>query len=156
MDTNNNIRYRTEEAFGDGYRDILDVMTYETYNLANNDLLMYFLRTYKDADSTVREQARKILASYEGEEHVDFGEADIREFFAAEIKELERLTGKRLRYCLWLAEKDTVKEYYMQGGPCTVDGYPVSDVVLTDLGYDGTLYAYEQLPEAVSHEFLSD
>lgn len=56
---------------------------------------------------------------------------------------LNKKTGKDLKYCLWLADLEAVLKLYKG---VNVDTYETSSVVLSDLGYDGSLYAYEESP----------
>lgn len=62
---------------------------------------------------------------------------------------IEDNTGKKIRYALWLADKDAVEDMY-EGNERDIYAYNVDDaVVLSDLGYDGTLYGFEEMPEPI-------
>lgn len=73
MHNTQNIRYRTEDAFGEGYRE------FETFELGNFDLLTYFLRRYKDADITVKNNAKNLTKRVLSSEQIE--ESEIRAFF---------------------------------------------------------------------------
>lgn len=55
------------------------------------------------------------------------------------------ITGTRPTYGLWLATRNSVLSLY-GGTPDTLNAYRPSGVILSDLGPDGALYAFEKLP----------
>lgn len=146
------IRYRTEDAFGEGLTDpVSTIMTYETYTLGNTDIVEYLMEHYLQDNMELLKSGQDIADEIEN--GLEISEADIETFFKESLYEIQRKTGKNISHCLWLADKDVVKSYYMQGYSCNMDGYHVSDIILSDLGYDGTLYGYEEKPECVSSEW---
>lgn len=75
------------------------------------------------------------------------------------MEDLSKVTGVNISHALWLADPDTVLNFY--GKDLTtgsyIDAYEPGPVVLTDLGHDGTLYGYDHDPyparEIPFHEF---
>jgi hypothetical protein len=57
-----------------------------------------------------------------------------------------------VRYALWLADKDAVEELY-DGDELDVYPYETDNaIILSDLGYDGTLYGFEEMPEPLDDD----
>lgn len=141
------IRYRNESCYGDGFRDIVDVMRHEIFTLENTDILEYLLDKNPEAFSDeLIEDMKQAIGHTE-----EYGGTDEMQELCTNIRDsLSRFYGKELRYCLWLADKDVVKELYDGNSAESVDAYKVSDYILSDLGRDGTLYAYEDFPEPVN------
>ena len=65
---------------------------------------------------------------------------------------IEDETGKTIKYALWLATKEAVEELY-DGDEQFIYEYDVTDaVILSDLGFDGVLYGFENMPEPLNSE----
>lgn len=127
------IEYRTENAYGSGVRDLADILAYEICELGN--------------DGTVNDI---VNAGYADAANLGFDPDNPDESIGDTLaREIRRTTGRDLKYGLWLAEKEDVKELY-DGSDEDIDGYEISDICLVDLGPDGRLYAYEELPRPVS------
>ena len=142
----NTIMYRSEDSYGSGVRDILDVMTYEIYELGNTDILEYVCEHYLDK-STV-DVIKRVIYSVEG------GQDDISEDYIYDIckdivSEINKKTNHDLKYALWLADKSVVEDMYTDD-PLNIDAYYTSDVILSDLGNDGILFAYGDYPEPIN------
>lgn len=142
------IRYRCDDCFGDGVRNVIDVLVYETYELGNIDILDY-LANHQLKDSELKEDFLQLKNEIEEELSIQsMGEYDLRELYQNALNEIKNQTGKDIKYCLWLADKDTVKDYYCQNMMnYEINGYNTSNVILSDLGYDGALYGYESEEE---------
>jgi len=134
------IRYRSEDTYGEGHRDIVEVMEYETFELENTDIIDTLGSTYFSDDSLESLTFRSLVGNQFCSELTAL---DSTTFCERVLELLNRKTGKDLKYCLWLADLEAVLELY-EG--VNVDAYETSGVVLSDLGYDGSLYAYEELP----------
>jgi hypothetical protein len=62
---------------------------------------------------------------------------------------IEDETTITVNYALWLADKDSVIDNY-EGSEREIYGYKIDNaIVLSDLGWDGTLYGFEDEPEPV-------
>ena len=59
-----NIMYRSEDSYGSGVRDILDIMTFEIYELKNIDILEYTLDHYLQ-NSNIKETVENMIADIE-------------------------------------------------------------------------------------------
>ena len=63
------------------------------------------------------------------------------------ITEISTITGKMIKYGVWLAELSAVTELYSdEDSDSDIMEYETSDIVLSDLGYDGKLFAYDVYP----------
>ena len=137
------VRYRTEDAYGEGYRDIIDVIEHEIFELGNYDGLDG-LQVYFDDTSQESLMFHSLIDSIKDTEHPPL---DTKDFCASIIELLNKKLNRNLKYCLWLADLQAVTDLY---GGVHIDSYETSDVVIADLGYDGSLYAYEELPLPIS------
>ena len=134
--------YRNDSAFGEGIREALPVIRFEMCQLGNADIPKYILENYplKDEDKTfIRDYLAKQENSFDEE----------RALAAADriLFSLEKTIGKKINFVLWLASKEAVKELY-DGTESNMDSYDTSGgTVLSDLGYDGTLFGFEKKPQ---------
>ena len=146
------IRYRSENAFGDGVRDIIAVMVYETYVLGNIDILEYLAQHY--LFGKLKEKALQLCSEHNENGYIDdFSEEDWEKLYSSALIQLFLKTKKTPKYCLWLADKDVVKDYYCKNmKEFDLCAFETSNIILSDLGHDGTLYAYEKwpLPESIA------
>ena len=143
--------YRTESYSGSGVREIADIIEYEMAELRNTDIPEYVLSHYALSPQT-REDLRDILALEPTGEYPFTGDRQgLRDTIAALVEDIGRETGTPLRYGLWLAEGDQVERRYSttQGD---IDGYPASPVILSDLGPEGILFGYADMPEKNGQE----
>ena len=139
------IMYRSEETGGSGVRDIIEVMTFEIYELGNTDILDYVCEHY------LKPGTRKIVQEFiykveTGTE--DIIEDDVIDICEIIIKEINEVTNHNLKYALWLADYDTVMEIYSYD-ESTIEAYKISDIILSDLGKDGILFGYDEEPEPI-------
>ena len=141
------ILYRTEQYSGSGKRDAVDVLTFEVFDLRNTDILEYCLSHYDlrrmHFDITIRTLMDII------QDNDDVEEKDIRTIMKDLLKHIELNTGHCIRYILWLASKDEVKDNY-EGTEGCIDAYKTGPVILSDLGNDGILFGYDNLPEKIT------
>lgn len=138
-----NIMYRSEDSYGSGVRDILDIMTFEIYELKNIDILEYTLDHYLQ-NSNIKETVENMIADIEL-----FNEEEIYKVCNLIINEINKQTDHNLKYALWLAEYDRVKDMYAYD-ESSIEAYKVSDIILSDLGIDGVLFAYDEMPEPIN------
>jgi hypothetical protein len=137
----------------------VDVISFEVFELNNTDILDYCLTNYIDKQITKYPQfgnTYDIISAIEHDEEVreywydkyqnDFKDEEnpIIKF----IEMLETILHTKINFVLWLAEKTSVETLYMNSS-CTVYEYKTSDVVLSDLGFDGKLFAYKDRPEFI-------
>lgn len=129
------IRYRSEIPFGSGERSTVDVLTYEVFDLGNFDILI-----------DLCEGVNVVCPNVELLDRIG-----VRSIVQDAVQKLEKLTGFTIPFCLWLADKDVVLDYYGQGQLTEddIDAYEISEIVLCDLGYDGALYGYKEEPKPI-------
>ena len=141
------IKYRTEMSV-DSERKAIPVMLFEITELHNADILEYIKEHY-DMPRILKQNIQEYINNIDEIEEDD----DVVEYMLKEIIScIEEDTGKKIRYALWLADKEAVKELY-DGDELDVYAYNVDDaLVLSDLGYDGTLYGFETMPEPLDSE----
>lgn len=137
-----NIMYRSEDSYGSGVRDILDIMVFEIYELKNIDILEYTLDHYLQ-NSNIKETVENMIADIE-----IFNEEEIYKVCKLIINEINKQTDHNLKYALWLAEYDAVSNIY-SFDESSIEAYNTSDIILSDLGYDGILFGYDEEPEPI-------
>ena len=140
------IMYRSEDSSGSGVRDIIEVMVFEIYELGNTDILEYVSEHYL-SDDTKQDIDKVINAIEDGDE---LSEDDIIDLCENIVNEINKKTKHNLKFALWLADKDVVKDMYAYD-ELNIDAYYTSDIILSDLGYDGILFAYDIEPEPINN-----
>lgn len=137
------ILFRTEACYGSGVRDIMEIIRHEVEELGNVDIPNYILNHYP-----LPEELQSKLAEF-----ITFCEYGACPFDEGLFREILDAVGKHkgvpVRYGLWLATEETVKECYLDGGDGAIDAYPTSPVILSDLGPDGMLFGYAEFPEKI-------
>ena len=141
------IKYRTEMSV-DSERKAIPVMLFEITELHNADILEYVKEHYEMPNILKKNIQEYIDTIDEIEEGDDIVEYMLKEIIGC----IEDDTGRKIRYALWLADKEAVEELY-DGDELDVYAYNVDDaLILSDLGYDGTLYGFETMPEPIEDE----
>ena len=151
------IRYRTESFSGLMERDAAEVMAFETFEMCNADILET-LRNGVLKGNPICDQFQRMIDCLDGTSEEDFlmGYNEGIEFFQNIINEIRKVTGHDIKYVLWLADKETVMDSSEGYGSYVesdedIDAYEVGPVVLSELGYDGSLYGYEEYPEPIKN-----
>lgn len=139
------ILYRSEDSYGSGVRDIIQVMTYEIYELGNTDILEYVCEHYLTGET--KNVVTHLIYTIENGE-AELSENDIEDLCENIIDEINKKTNHNLKYALWLADKNVVEDMYADD-ELNIDAYYISDIILADLGYDGILFAYDEEPEPI-------
>lgn len=166
---NSNKRFRTELFAGEGYRNAVEVMAHETFTLGNIDILETLSATILNG-YPVMSKLCKISKELNEEGFVeDFSTKDQQALFQEVLNAVEDVTKKKIRYALWLTDKANVYRYALSGEdisnmnnfysssevPATFtdyDEYDISQaVVLSDIGVDGILYGFEELPTPIQN-----
>lgn len=154
--------YRTEQLYGEGYRDAAEIMAHEVFELGNTDILDTLSETIlkntptgvhlrllsKAIDETIEDDMIKEFL----DECYDDECARGVEYFKEVLSAIKDKTGKDVKYALWLCDsiEDIKKEYECPEVDYKLtefDKYEKSDIVLSDLGLGGKLYGYEVEPE---------
>lgn len=170
--------YRTEECGGSGVRDLESIIKFEVFELGNTDILDYILKNYNlknglllssftNTIQTMRELCKgKNANDSEALTRVvtAYGETMIDKFVESVITMVKLITKKDIKYGLWLASKNAVINRYSSlpenghnDAPTdNIEMYETSDVILSDLGYEGILFAYETLPNAINADTMNE
>lgn len=162
------MKYRSELLFGENYRDAAKIMAHETFELGNTDILST-LRTTILKESPISDKLRILEEEvYTGlpssddngelydtyQTHDSYGDdtCESIQFFNDVLGEIKNVTGKDIKYALWLCDdKESVYNYDIHNELTDddIDVYNESDIILSDIGIGGKLYGYETLPSPV-------
>lgn len=144
------IEYRTETYSGSYVRDVTEVFLFEIKELGNTDILETLKDSLYISDST-KEIIKTLIREIEDTGFVDdMSDDDFTNVVIRPIlKDILSITGKDIRYAVWLTSYNAVKQIYA-GREDTIDAYETSSVILSDLGVDGRLYGYEMFPMPLS------
>jgi hypothetical protein len=169
--------YRTEKLFGEGYRNIVEVIAHEVFELRNADILSMLsekvlagteegkkcatLIEELDTDAPVPADTDDVLFTL-----IEKGYDDVTvtyDFVGSLVDKINEVTGKKLKYVLWLCETADDVKAYSEKSPMEdkvededIDCYFVSDVILSDLGDGSRLYAYEEEPHPLDEDEVLD
>lgn len=156
------VGYRSDSIFGDGYRDAMDVMAHEIFNLWNSDIFDTLADgVLKDMD--IAEHLKRLSYDISSpkavyftdileEEDQSIAEGKIRVFIRSILDTVKEKTGKDIKYVLWLSDSvdDVITEYELNDSITEFDEYSTADsVVLSDIGKGGKLFGYEKMPAAI-------
>lgn len=151
------MRFRTEYFSGSGVRDAAEVMAYETFELGNTDILEY-LCSHQLKGGSIVPALETIAKELDENGYVnDMSWDDKVSFFREVLVDLSKATGTAISYALWLAEPPAILAIYGRGvaPEAEVEIYEESNVVLSDIGFDGALYGYETEPQPLASIPLS-
>lgn len=139
------MKFRTENFLGSKVRKAIDVMKYEIFDLGNTDILKT-LKTTILKNSIFIKEIEKIELELEENGYVDdLFENEKLDFCQKILDEIHFITNKKIEYALWLADLEIVKKYY-KGSNSNIDMYKTTNIILSNLGLDGILYGYEEMP----------
>lgn len=134
--------YRTEVAYGSGERKLEDVIKFEIIELGNIDIPDTLLRTFK----VTKEEKEKLEDFVENSE---IYQEENKEKIVDICLRIIKREYPEAKYCLWLADKDVVKDLY-DGTDETIDSYEIEiGKPISNLGRDGQLYLYTKEPEKI-------
>ena len=152
--------YRFEQLYGENFRNPIEVMYHEVFELENDDILNTLSNTiFKD--TLIGEKLRKIIDVRNGEiedkniekffDEAFENEAIGQEFLKEIIEEIENRTKKKINYVLWLCNtvQDIIDEYELDEKLDEFDEYEDGFIILSDIEKDGKLYGYEQKPKYI-------
>ena len=153
------VGYRSDDLFGDGYRDAVDVMAHEIFELQNADILdtladgvlkdMDIAENLKHLSYDIGAPRAVYFADILEEEDADTAEEKAKAFVREILDAVREKTGKDIKYILWLSGSvgDVITEYELNEAITEFDEYSTADsVVLSDIGKGGKLFGYEKLP----------
>lgn len=156
------VGYRSDSIFGDGYRDAVDVMAHEIFELQNADILdtladgvlkdMDIAENLKHLSYDIGAPRAVYFADILEEEDTDIAEGKAKAFVREILDAVREKTGKDIKYVLWLSGSvdDVITEYELNEPITEFDEYSTADsVVLSDIGKGGKLFGYEKLPAEI-------
>lgn len=156
------VGYRSDDLFGDGYRDAVDVMAHEIFELQNADILdtladgvlkdMDIAENLKHLSCDIGAPRAVYFADILEEEDADTAEEKAKAFVREILDAVREKTGKDIKYVLWLSGSvdDVIAEYELNESITEFDEYSTADsVVLSDIGKGGKLFGYEKLPAEI-------
>lgn len=156
------VGYRSDDLFGDGYRDAVDVMAHEIFELQNADILdtladgvlkdMDIAENLKHLSYDIGAPRAVYFADILEEEDADTAEEKAKAFVREILDAVREKTGKDIKYVLWLSGSvdDVIAEYELNESITEFDEYSTADsVVLSDIGKGGKLFGYEKLPAEI-------
>ena len=117
----NYIGYRSDEVYGEGFRDIILVLNHELNELQNNDIIDYFLK-----NKLIVEDTRKVM---------------IKQIFESIKIIINRGFNRVILLC---DKKKYVKEYYNVSKESIYQVKISEGFILSDLGEEGKLIAYKE------------
>lgn len=133
-------------------RKAIPVMLFEITELHNTDILDYVMNHYHLPGilmQNIQDYIDNVDDIEEGDENVEYM---LKEILGC----IEDETGINVNYALWLADREAVEELY-DGDELDVNAYDIDNaIVLSDLGYDGTLYGFEEMPEPIEDDEEDD
>ena len=156
-------RFRYDEPLYTSPKDAVDVISFEINELKNTDTITYIYKHYANNKEKIlkaipqKEQTayknafRLMKKAYEGINILETKEFNTERFVKTMLSIVEIATGVKVKYALWLASKNAVLDLYSHGNT-NINEYEVGDVILSDLGYDGTLYGYANIPTKINKE----
>lgn len=156
------VGYRSDDLFGDGYRDAVDVMAHEIFELQNADILdtladgvlkdMDIAENLKHLSYDIGAPRAVYFADILEEKDMDIAEEKAKAFVREILHAVRENTGKDIKYVLWLSDSvdDVITEYELNEAITEFDEYSTADsVVLSDIGKGGKLFGYEKLPAEI-------
>ena len=139
---------RIEDAFGSGHRDIADVLNYEIIVLENIDIFEC-LSVNEVLPIQLRERMISCMNDKLTYGCIQQSTEELKIFIRQVIESLNESYGVNFSHCLWLCKKKCVRELYGKSAFDKIDYYEESDVILSDLGVCGKLYAYTYNPNPI-------
>ena len=153
--------FRTEQLYGEGFRDPAEVMAHEVFELGNTDILDTLSETiFKGSEIGEKlNHLSKVMSGELVDEELENFLNDAREYEVGVsymddiVFNIETITGRPLNYVMWLCDStnDIIDAYennidhfaeFME--------YPNGYIVLSDIGKGGKLYGYEEKPNIIS------
>ena len=158
-EVNDMIGYRSEQLYGEGYRDAAPVMAHEVFELQNTDVLDTLSSTILK-DSSCRYDMERLSKCIGDDNNEDSEMSNFLdnayddeslgiEYFRNVLDAIKNVTGKDIKYVLWLCDSvdNIIKEYGESLDE--FDAYDTSDIVISNMGKAGKLYGYESAPVLV-------
>lgn len=122
-----------------------NVICHEIFVLGNTDILAT-LNKGALSEARIKETIEKFLQDPKEPADVLLDNAELWWAFSGQLlNEIAVETGIVVKYALWLAKEEVVREMYF-GTEDNIREYPTGEVLLSDLGKDGQLWGYSKMP----------
>lgn len=144
--------YRNDDYMDGSTFNIVDLMVYEITELGNTDILEYCVDHY-DFSEVLKNKINKLIDDIANDDFLctDDDVKYVESICTDIINGIQDLTRIYVQYGLWLANKETVYEIY-DGTPDNISAYHTSDIILSNLGSDGILFGYTELPKKIKKQ----
>jgi len=153
------IKFRTEQLYGEGYREAAPVMAHEVFEMQNTDILETLSNTIlkgTDVGKELMHLMNVMNCKTEDQDLETFTDQAYENeelgisYMENVLNAIQTVTGKRIKYCLWLCDSiDELRDAYEEDFEINLtsfDAYEDSDIILSDIGTYGKLYGYESNP----------
>ena len=162
------VKYRTEQLYGSGYRDLKEVISFEIFELGNDDIPLTILSLLTDeckvkASEDLRNMIKDLTEWRLTNEQTSF---DKDRFIVNLINIINEFYGKEIKYCLWLSDscEDIISNYGLESYYdeekkdyfYEFHAYEDTEAILSDLGNCGKLYGYTEPPEILGENKVLD
>lgn len=155
----NDVGYRDDELFGgDGETGLKNIISYETFELGNDDILDYCLKNFNLPDSIKNDISNTLNT-----DKSKIQKEQIDNLINRLLVSLSILEGKELTRGLWLCDsaEDVYNSYEVDMGEFdSFEDYEENITIyrkglkIDDLGKDGSLYAYTE--DEFNNKFIAD
>jgi hypothetical protein len=148
--------YRTETYSGSGVRKAKDVIMFEITELGNTDILKTVLHGFTPEktpyihNSTLIHDLTVLQKEVDATGCTSMSEEALSTVIDSLLDDIQTCTGHRVNYVLWLTDEKSCREIYTDFPEQSIDKYPTSAVILSDLGSDGILFGYENMPHCIA------
>lgn len=136
------LQYRVEHTAYKSDRNPIDVMTFESTELDNDDTIEYIRDHYLVNNALLTKNANNLLHNYHDNN-------DYRLFFTNALDYITKTTRKTITHIIWLTNENIARHQYAAWHNSTeMDAYDVTNaIILSDLDNDGRLYGFENEPK---------
>ena len=141
-----NVGYRTETTYGSGIRNLREILDFEIIELGNVDIPATIIKNFP-----MKNNFEKMLLNHFVEEPERYSRKQKYDIIKLCQSIILRKYPKA-KYALWLADREIVKSLY-GGTEEDIDEYKIEYTTpISDLGSEGKLYLYSELPEPINKE----
>ena len=135
-----NVLYRYDYS-GNNITSPVEVIAFEMGELGNIDIPDYCPDNYGNRmNPKARNEIEKAIALIEDG---DMDERMAEQIAKTIVSEMERIWPIRINRVVWLADYDTIVDMYCDGDTENIKAVETSGYILSDLGGEGILFAYE-------------
>lgn len=137
------LQCRTEDFSGSNIRLAKEVIRFEIFELGNIDILQTLKNSILKETKFSYKFDLLINEIYDNGFIDDMFIDEQLDFCQSILNEINHILNKNIKYALWLANENIIKNYYKGK---TIDYYETTNIILSNLGQEGILYGYEYFP----------